>query len=429
MKKIIIFAICLACCMAVSLPSFAIELTVEAVKAKKVPASYATVKDGKIVYGKHATAYSPDSLDRILRAYELDFNDNDVNELNYPRYAKVKDGEIVFGKSSAAYDPGTYHKILSAYDLILPIENARALKDPPNYVKLNDNNKLIFGKRSTAYSPEEFNMLLNAYILPPTDKIEPRDTGVCPDADGDGVCDEEDDCPNEYGERDNRGCPKEKPPCPDSDRDGVCDEFDECPDTPAGKRVDVRGCPEPEICPDSDGDGVCDEDDQCPDTPMGTAVDEKTGCPPPADEIPTTVCVDADEDGVCDDRDACLGTPKGAFVNERGCWIIENLLFDFDKSVIKEKYYGDLEEVAKVLKENPDLVVEIQGHTCWVGTEKYNQGLSERRAKSVVKFLEDKGVDPARLSWEGYGESRPAFENTTREGRIKNRRVEMAPKH
>ncbi|MCP4353554.1 MAG: OmpA family protein [Desulfobacterales bacterium] len=428
MKKIIIFAICLACCMAVSLPSFAIELSVEAVKAKKVPASYATVKNGKIVYGKHATAYSPDSLDRILRAYELDLNDNDVNELNYPRYAKVKDGEIVFGKSSAAYDPGTYHKILSAYDLILPIENARALRDPPNYVKLNDNNKLIFGKSSTAYSPEEFNMLLNAYILPTTTaKVDP---GPCNDADGDGVCDEDDDCPNEYGERDNRGCPKPPPPpvdCVDSDGDGVCDEDDDCPNTPADTPVDVRGCPKLVPCPDSDGDGVCDKDDQCPDTPMGTVVDKNTGCPPPADEIPT-VCVDADEDGVCDDRDACLGTPKGAFVNERGCWIIENLLFDFDKSVIKEKYYGDLDEVARVLKENPDLVVEIQGHTCWVGTDKYNQGLSERRAKSVVKYLEDKGVDPARLSLEGYGESRPAFENTTREGRIKNRRVEMAPK-
>jgi hypothetical protein len=424
MKKMIIFAVCLAFCMAVSLPSFAIELTVEAVQAKKVSARYATVKDGKIVYGKQATAYSPDSLDRILKAYELDLTNDNVNALNYPRYAQVKDGGIVFGGSPAAYDPGTYHKILSAYGLILPIDNARALKDPPNYVKVI-NDKLVFGQSSTAYSPEEFNMLLNAYISPDVE----RPTGDCPDADGDGVCDEDDDCPNEFGERDNRGCPKVIPPtpCDDADGDGVCDEDDDCPNTPAGTPVDARGCPK-DIgpCTDTDGDGVCDEDDQCPDTPMGTPVDER-GCPIEERKGPVP-CVDADQDGVCDDRDACLGTPKGAFVNERGCWIIENLLFDFDKSVIKDKYFGDLDIVARVLRENPDLVVEIQGHTCWVGTDKYNQGLSERRAKAVVKYLEDKGVDPARLQWQGYGESRPAFENKTREGRIKNRRVELAPK-
>jgi outer membrane protein OmpA-like peptidoglycan-associated protein len=423
MKKIIIFAVCLACCMAFSLPCFAIELKVEAVQAKKVPASYATVKDGNIVYGKQATAYSPDSLDRILKAYELNLENNDVNGLDYPRYAKVKDDKIVFGRSPAAYDPGTYHKILSAYDLILPIENARALKDPPNYVKVI-NDKLVFGKNSTAYSPEEFNMLLNAYILPPGEDIEVRKG--CPDADGDGVCDEDDDCPNEFGERDNRGCPKDIR-CLDADGDGVCDEDDLCSDTPAGTPVDDRGCPIEVKCTDTDQDGICDEEDDCPDTPMGTTVDDR-GCPVVEQKPDGDGCADADQDGVCDDRDACLGTPKGAFVNERGCWIIENLLFDFDKSVIKEKYFGDLDEVARVLRENPDLVVEIQGHTCWVGTDQYNQGLSERRAKAVVKYLEDKGVDPARLQWQGYGESRPAFENRTREGRIKNRRVELAPK-
>lgn len=424
MKKIIIFAICLAVSMAISLPSLAIELSVKAVRDKKVPASYATLnKKGEIVYGKHGTAWSPGTFDRVLKAYELTLEPKHVNDLKYPRYAKVQNEEIVFGESPVAYDPGTYHRILSAYGLILPLENARALKDPPNYVKVI-NDKLVFGTKSTAYSPEEFNMVMNAYILP--DK-------PCTDSDGDGVCDDKDKCPGtpRGSVVDKDGCPPEitesvKVPCPDADGDGICDDEDKCPDTPEGATVNEDGCEPVIVCPDEDGDGVCDVDDDCPGTPKGTSVDER-GCPKVIPSGPI-VCPDEDNDGVCDEKDACLGTPKGAFVNERGCWIIENLLFDFDKSVIKPKYYSDLDEVARVLKENPDLVVEIQGHTCWVGTDRYNQGLSDRRAKAVVKYLEEKGINPARLNWQGYGEARPAFENTTREGRIKNRRVELAPK-
>jgi outer membrane protein OmpA-like peptidoglycan-associated protein len=337
--------------MVASQPSFAIELTVEAVKAGKVTANYAKVKNGKIVYGKQATAYSPDTLDRILRAYKLKLEQDAVKELNYPRYAKVKGGDIVFGKKSAAYDPGTTHRILKAYGLILKRDKARELKDPPNYVKVIDD-ELVFGKRPTAYSPEEFAMLLGAYILPAV--VEP-----------------------------------------------------------AVEVPSVKEPPEPKKAEDKPSPPIEKEDD--------------AAAPPPEPE-PAYICVDKDKDNICDDQDDCPNTPKGAYVNDRGCWIIENLLFDFDKSVIKPKYYPDLDEVARVLKENPDLNVEIQGHTCWVGTKKYNQGLSERRAKSVVKYLKDKGIDPARLDWKGYGELRPAFPNDKREGRIKNRRVQIEPK-
>jgi len=326
MKKIIVFAICVALSLVISSPLMAIELSKEAVQAKKVPASYATVnKDGNIVFGKSATAYSPDTLDRILNAYGATL----ASDANIPRYATVKDGNIVFGKGATAYSPDVTHAILTAYGLTLSPEDAANIKDPFNYVKVKDGN-LIFGKSPTAYSPEEFNMLLAGYQLP-------------------------------YAP---------PPPCPDADKDGVCDDQDDCPNTPIGTKVDARGCPEKidiiQPCPDADKDGVCDDQDDCPNTPTGTEVDER-GCPKPK----TTTCPDADNDGVCDDQDDCPGTPKGAYVNERGCWVIENLLFDFDKAIIKQKYYPDLDDVARVLNENPDLTVELRGHTCWIGTNKY----------------------------------------------------------
>lgn len=338
MKKIIVFAICVALSLVISSPLMAIELSKEAVQAKKVPASYATVnKDGNIVFGKSATAYSPDTLDRILNAYGATL----ASDASIPSsYATVKDGNVVFKQGATAYSPDVTHAILTAYGLTLSPEDAAKITDPVNYVKVKDG-QLVFGKSSTAYSPEEFNMLLAGYQLP-------------------------------YAQP-----PIEQP---------------------------VVKPPEPEITPAEPKEE-------------------------PVEPVAPEKCPDADNDGVCDDQDDCPGTPRGAYVNERGCWVIENLLFDFDKAVIKEKYYPDLDDVARVLNENPDLRVELRGHTCWIGTKKYNQNLSERRAKAVVEYLKRKGIDSSRLTWKGYGESQPAFPNTTREGRIKNRRVEVEPKH
>lgn len=140
-------------------------------------------------------------------------------------------------------------------------------------------------------------------------------------------------------------------------------------------------------------------------------------------------CVDSDGDGVCDDVDACPGTPKGVKVDERGCWVLDqNCLFDFDKSVVKPEYYPLLNDIVKVMNDNPSLRVELEGHTCSIGTNKYNQGLSERRANAVKKYLVEKGmVDPSRVSAVGYGEERPIATNENEEGRKLNRRVELKP--
>ncbi|HSH40829.1 MAG TPA: OmpA family protein [Arenicellales bacterium] len=98
--------------------------------------------------------------------------------------------------------------------------------------------------------------------------------------------------------------------------------------------------------------------------------------------------------------------------------------FDFDKSTIKSAYEPQFQDLADALAENPDKSITIEGHTCWIGTEEYNQGLSERRAASVKqKLVDDYGIDPARLDTVGYGESRPVADNNTLEGRRKNRRA------
>ena len=195
----------------------------------------------------------------------------------------------------------------------------------------------------------------------------------------------------------------------DSDGDGVVDERDQCPNTPRGITVDARGCP-----PDSDGDGVPDYLDRCPGTPPGVAVDN-SGCP-----------FDSDGDGVADHLDQCPNTPKGATVNEVGCWSLEaTTLYDSNSSYMKAEAYPLLDEVAIILEKNPEMKVEVQGHTDNKGTAEYNQWLSEKRAQRVKDYLVSKGIDPSRLEAKGYGLTQPVASNATVEGRAQNRRVEL----
>ncbi|MFO7784729.1 MAG: OmpA family protein [Desulfatiglandales bacterium] len=196
----------------------------------------------------------------------------------------------------------------------------------------------------------------------------------------------------------------------DSDGDGVPDNLDKCPNTPRGVKVDEVGCPI-----DTDGDGVPDYLDKCPETPAGVEVDA-AGCP-----------VDTDGDGVPDYLDKCPGTPTGATVNEQGCWVLEGLYFDTDKSDIKRAGYPILQDVIAVLKQNPGLKVEIQGHTDSRGSDAYNQTLSEKRAQAVLDYMVNAGIDAGRLKATGYGESRPAAPNDSDENMAKNRRVQLDP--
>jgi OOP family OmpA-OmpF porin len=138
---------------------------------------------------------------------------------------------------------------------------------------------------------------------------------------------------------------------------------------------------------------------------------------------------DEDGDGVTDDKDACPGTPRGIAVDERGCWAISSdLLFDFDKSVVKKEYYPFLDKTKKIFDDYPTMKVQIDGHADSTGPEAYNQKLSERRAKAVMQYLVNNvGISASRLNAVGYGEMKPAYPNDTKANRAKNRRVEFTP--
>lgn len=105
--------------------------------------------------------------------------------------------------------------------------------------------------------------------------------------------------------------------------------------------------------------------------------------------------------------------------------VLEGVNFDFDKAVIRPQDYAKLDQDVEALKAWGDVEVEVAGHTCSIGTEEYNLGLSQRRAEAVRNYLVSKGVSADRLTARGYGESRPVASNATREGRAQNRRVEL----
>lgn len=104
---------------------------------------------------------------------------------------------------------------------------------------------------------------------------------------------------------------------------------------------------------------------------------------------------------------------------------VSDVLFDFDKWVIKAEVVPELDKWASYFRENPEVTADIYGHADSTGPSEYNQNLSVKRAQAVVNYLAGKGVDPKRFTARGFGESRPAAPNSTKEGRQKNRRVEL----
>ncbi len=238
------------------------------------------------------------------------------------------------------------------------------------------------------------------------------DTKGCPlDSDGDYVFDGMDQCPGTPVGAwvDSKGCPR------DSDGDGILDGLDMCTDTPLGTLVNEDGCPL-----DSDGDGVFDGLDQCPGTPAGCVVND-VGCP-----------LDADGDGVCDALDRCPGTKVGDKVDAVGCsgaqkggFVLEGITFKLNSAVIDPKSYPALNNAAQVMRDNPNVKVEIGGYTDSSGSAAYNKNLSLKRAEAVKSYLVDKGISAAQMTAVGYGEAKPIASNKTAEGRAQNRRIEF----
>ncbi|TWI08154.1 OmpA family protein [Aerolutibacter ruishenii] len=169
--------------------------------------------------------------------------------------------------------------------------------------------------------------------------------------------------------------------------------------------------------------------------PLGAAA--AAPAPAPAPAAPNCADLDDDGDGVnnCDDK--CPGSQAGQTIGPDGCPVpvsidLKGVNFDYDKSNLRPDAVSILSEATEILKRYPELKVEVAGHTDSKGTDAYNQGLSERRAKAVYDYLTSNGVDASRLAGpNGYGESRPIAPNTNEdgsdnpEGRAKNRRTEL----
>lgn len=127
---------------------------------------------------------------------------------------------------------------------------------------------------------------------------------------------------------------------------------------------------------------------------------------------------------VCLDSIEHLPSPKANRMHVGEVVTLQNIFFATGESEILQQSYNELMNLKALLTSNPDIHIELRGHTDNLGTMEYNQKLSEARAKAVVDYLVDKGIDRKRFSWVGYGKSKPIADNATAEGRQKNRRVE-----
>ena len=106
-------------------------------------------------------------------------------------------------------------------------------------------------------------------------------------------------------------------------------------------------------------------------------------------------------------------------------FVLRNVFFDFDKSILKNESHIELDKLVAYLSSNQNLKIEIGGHTDNQGNDDYNMNLSLQRAKSVYNYLISKGISADRMSYKGYGETKPIATNDTEEGRQLNRRTEF----
>lgn len=165
---------------------------------------------------------------------------------------------------------------------------------------------------------------------------------------------------------------------------------------------------------DEDGDGVFDRRDLCPHTPPGTPVGHN-GCPLP--QYPPAVKAAPPPAAPQPEEVITLRDTSG------------KVLFDFNKSNLTPEALSQLQALLPKLKGDDVTAIKVVGHTDSVGSDAYNQKLSERRAASVVTYLQSQQVPAAKLSSEGKGESEPVADNGTDEGRAQNRRVELHLSH
>lgn len=251
------------------------------------------------------------------------------------------------------------------------------------------------------------------------------------DSDGDGIPNRIDQCvkvaEDKDGFEDEDGCPDL-----DNDGDGVPDAQDKCAGEPEDKDgfEDEDGCPDP----DNDADGVLDALDKCPDAAEDKdTFQDEDGCPD----------LDNDTDGIPDAADLCPDTPAGVRVDSTGCVLaksarekelietgtirLSQVKFELNKADVKPEFAAMLDSVATGMANWPMVEIEIGGHTDSSGNDARNLELSQRRAQAALDYLKSKdpALDPGRFTVKGYGETMPIADNTTEDGRAKNRRVEF----
>ncbi len=166
------------------------------------------------------------------------------------------------------------------------------------------------------------------------------------------------------------------------------DAKDKCADTPSGIKVNAEGC-----IPDTDGDGINDEEDMCPNV---AGVKANNGCPEIQPEV------------------------KQLFQKA-----LQGIQFESGKAVIKPVSFPIMDAIVKVMVDNPGYKMIIGGHTDDQGSDETNMTLSKNRADAVARYMIGKGIDPLRISSNGFGESEPVDTNKTAAGRTRNRRVEF----
>jgi OOP family OmpA-OmpF porin len=267
------------------------------------------------------------------------------------------------------------------------------------------------------------------------------------DRDGDGYDDDLDGCPDDPEDfdafEDENGCPDN-----DNDQDGVLDAatFEnglwinrdmkadlDCRNDPedVDEFEDEDGCPDP----DNDKDGILDhpeKTDTCPNEPEDfDQFEDADGCPE----------LDNDKDTIPDAQDQCPNPPDledfDGDADTDGCpdlavkldpcaiKLDDKVYFEFNKYNVDPKSFKLLDDVVTVMNQNPDITIEVGGHTDSKGGDSYNKKLSQKRVDSVRQYIIGKGIKDSRITAVGYGEERPIDTNRTNEGRANNRRVEF----
>ncbi|MFO0677506.1 MAG: OmpA family protein [Polyangiaceae bacterium] len=246
------------------------------------------------------------------------------------------------------------------------------------------------------------------------------------DKDGDGILDDADKCPTERETwntyQDDDGCPDD----PDTDSDRIPDSIDQC----IVEAEDYDGFQDDDGCPDTDNDadGVADGNDRCPnqkEDPDG--FEDEDGCPDPDNDRDTV----ADVDDLCPTQPGVPGGEKpgcprkNVIVTDKEIRITQQIQFQTNKAVIKPESFVILDAVRDVLKDNPKIALEVQGHTDNTGNAQLNMKLSQSRAESVRNYLVAHGIDKSRLIAKGYGMTQPLVPNNSEGNKALNRRVQF----